>query len=381
MKKLYWRPQRVSLRVLGLLAVVSIGGLVSVEVFKVRERQPYFKEKMEAARLTLRAFETIKQEKRRLGIPVDVDADPTGSGLIGVLLSPVTTNPGHLPSKQTSVNPNFAAVIVHWLKRAGVEEGDYVAVGMSGSFPTLNMATMAAIEVLKAKPIIVTSVGSSQWGANDTSFLWPDMERVLIEKRVFNMRSTAMSRGGIEDRALGLSRQGRQILDAVLQRSGTTVLDVKSYDESVERRVALYREVAGNGRLAAYVNVGGGTTSVGTHVGKKMFKPGLNRDVPRGLTDIDSVMTRLSLDGIPIVHISQIDSIAQQWGLPLQPKTMPAVGDGAIYVRQEYNRWLAGGLLALILLLAVAFVRMDWGYRLLTGGKREPPAARPEPTV
>ena len=111
---------------------MAVIGMVLVETWQVRERQPYYREKIKASRLALTAFETIKAEHIKKNIPIDPEADPALSGLVGQLLTTVTTNPGHLPSKQTSINPNFAAVIVHYLKRAGIQEGDTVAVGMSG---------------------------------------------------------------------------------------------------------------------------------------------------------------------------------------------------------------------------------------------------------
>lgn len=381
MKKMYWRPQRVSLRVLVIVALVSTAGLVSIETFPVRERQPFYEEKLEAARLTRTAFETIREERRRRAIPIDPEADPAGTGVIGTLLSPVTTNPGHLPSKQTSINPNFSAVLVHLLKRAGVEQGDVVAVGLSGSFPAINIATLAAVQAIGAEGLIISSVGSSQWGANLPSFMWSDMEKILFERRVLNQRSAALSRGGIEDRALGLSRHGRRLLDDAIMRSGVTFMDVKDYGESVEKRMTLYRELAGERPIKAYVNVGGGTSSVGTKVGKTKFKPGLNTNVPRGAEEIDSVMTRFADDGVPVIHLTKIESIAERFGLPLQPVVMPPVGEGTVFVREVYQMWLVWAVLLVTVLLLFAFVRLDWGYRVLATGRRDRKEARPEPMV
>lgn len=381
MKKMYWRPQRVSLRVLVIVALVATAGLVSIETFPVRERQPFYEQKIEAARLTRTAFETIRDERRRRAIPIEPDADPAGTGLIGTLLSPVTTNPGHLPSKQTSINPNFSAILVHLLKRAGVEPGDCVAVGLSGSFPAINIAALAAVQAIGAEGLVISSVGSSQWGANLPSFMWPDMEKILVDRRVLTQRSAAMSRGGIEDRALGLTRHGRRLLDDAILRSGVTFMDVKDYAESVEKRMTLYRELAGDRPIKAYVNVGGGTSSVGTKVGKLKFKPGLNTNVPRGAEEIDSVMTRFADDGVPVVHLTQIELLAERFGLPIQPVVMPPVGEGAVFVREVYQMWLVWGVLVLTVLLLFAFVRLDWGYRVLATGRRDRKDARPEPMV
>ena len=180
MKKIYWRPRAVSRPALLLIAMISIAGLLMVERWKVSEDQPYFEEKIKAANLAADAFEAIRAERVKLGPPIDKVNDPADTGIIGLAMSPVTSVLGHLSAKQTSTNPNFAAVLVEMLKEAGVEQGDVVAVGVSGSFPALNICTYAALESLGAKPLVISSASASQWGANVPQLMWPDMELSLI---------------------------------------------------------------------------------------------------------------------------------------------------------------------------------------------------------
>ena len=67
---------------------------------------------------------------------------------------------------------------------------------------------LAAAEEMKLKPIVVTSVGASMWGANDPIFTWLDMEKLLNEKGLLHTRSLAASVGGSNDRGRGLSPRG-----------------------------------------------------------------------------------------------------------------------------------------------------------------------------
>jgi len=380
MKKVYWRPQRTSARVLVVLALASAIGLISVETFLIREVQPYYNEKMAAARLARQAFRLLKRERLKRGIYLDTEADPAQSGLIGQLISPVTTNTGHLPAKRATINPNFAAVMVHLLKRAGVGQGDVVAVGLSGSFPALNTTVVAALQTLKLKPLIVSSAGASQWGANIPAFMWPDMETLLHQNRLISFRSLSVSLGGIDDRALGLSREGKRLIEQAILRNGLTPMEVKSYMDGLMQRVGLYRDHSEGTEIKAYINVGGGTTSVGTHVGKHLFKPGLNRRMPRG-ANIDSVMMRFASKGLPVIHLTQIALLCQRYGLQAQPLRMPPVGEGKIFSHEVYNRYLAGGVLAGLVVLMFAFLRMDWGYRLFPARKKEDDRGRPEQMV
>lgn len=380
MKKLYWRPQGVSLRVVALVTFAALCAISSVETFRMRERQPFYREKMRAAQTALEAMRTVKAARLKRNIAIDPETDPAETGLIGSLLSPVTTNIGHTGAKQTSVNPNFAAVIVHLLKRAGVEEGDTVGIGMSGSFPAMNIATLSAVEALKLRPIIITSVGSSQWGANHPDFMWTDMEHVLSEANILPFRSVSVSPGGVDDRALGLSKAGKEMLKNAVERTGVPYLQPESYTEGIERRMALFREHAGDAEIRAYINVGGGTTSVGTRVGKEMFKPGLNKNPPRGPA-IDSVMSRFSLAGVPVIHLIKIDTLAERYGLPLQPTIQQPVGQGKVFEKVVYNRSLAAVMLAALFAAMVGLLRFDLGHRLLGRAPSKARAADVEPMV
>ena len=122
MKSLYWRSNTVSTPQLVAVAALAIAGLVGVESNPVEERDPLFETKLEAAQLAEQAFRAVYLERIRLRIPLEPELDPAGSGLIGLPHSPIVSNEGHLTSKQTTANPNFAAVFVEMLAEAGVEE-------------------------------------------------------------------------------------------------------------------------------------------------------------------------------------------------------------------------------------------------------------------
>ena len=377
MKAVYWRPHKVSRVELSVIAIVSVLLFAGVEQLKVTEEQPYLSTKLEAAELAAQAIEVLRAARLGLAIEIDATVDPAQSGLLGEAMSPVTSDVGSLIAKQTSVNPNFAAVVVHYLKQVGVMPGDVVAIGCSGSFPAVNVAVYAAVTAIGARPIVISSVAGSQWGANEPRFMWPDMERVLREKRVFDIRSEAASRGGVEDRALGISREGRGLIDQAIERNGLTALKPENYQQSVEARMRLYAEKA-NGPIKAYVNVGGGTTSVGTKVGKDLFLPGVNRTSPRGLP-VDSVMSRFVNDGVPVIHLVKLKRIALENGLPVAPASAQRVGQGGIYYRERPNRVLALLAVLVIALLLLAFIRRDFGARLFRRrlGQDTGPAAEP----
>ena len=381
MKRVFWRPRQVSRTVLLLLMVFALLGMAAVETMPRRVEQPFLADKLAASKLARDAMVALRAERIRRGIEVDAASDPSQSGMIGVVMSSVTSNTGHLAAKQTSANPNFAAVIVEMLGKAGARRGDRVAIGLSGSFPALNIAVLAAVKTLGLEPTIISSASGSQWGANIPGFLWVDMEQFLAAQGFWPYRSAAVSPGGVEDRGLGLPREGRDRIDEAIERSGVPALRPKSFLQSLELRMEIFDRASKPGRFAVYVNVGGGAISVGTAVGKRMFKPGLNRRPPAGPPGPDSVMLRMAESGVPVIHLTQIEDLAERYGLAITPTAPPKVGEGKVFYRNEYDPRIAVGVLIALLALLYVFVRSDLGFRILRSQSAAKRTQQPEPMV
>jgi len=381
MKKIYWRPKAVSQVALVLIAGLSLVGLAVVELVPMTEQRPYYQEKLAASELAARAMEQIYYARLEQGPEIDASVDPAQSGLIGVPMSPVTSVSGDLVSKQTSINPNFAAILVEMLRRSGVKAGDAVAVGCSGSFPALNICVYAALETLNVKPLAISSAAGSQWGANVPGLLWIDMERILAEKNIFTIRSLAVSPGGFEDRGLGLSDQGLQMIQEAIDRNGLPRIGTDDFQQNIEQRMQIYYRNAGRHAIRAYINVGGGTVSVGRSIGKHMFHPGLNQRAPKHLYRLDGVMPRFMKESVPVIHLVQIPTLAEQHGLPLTPNSVPEVGEAPIFIGTTYNPWLAGATLVIILATLYGFIRSDVGFRLLRVSSPRRDRGYPEPMI
>ena len=356
MNGVLWQKTGLSRPFLSLAALLALFGLLALELVPSREAAADFAPKYRASERAANAFAALKAESLRRGIMQDLRVDPTQSGLIGLLQSPLTTNHGLLSAKQTSVNPNFAALILGYLNEAHLQRGDVVAVGFSGSFPALNVAVLAALETLGARALVISGVGSSQWGANRVGFSWPEMDAFLFRNGLFSTRSLALSRGGIEDRALGLDSADLAVIDAVLAASGLPVLQNSDSSESVSLRMAFYETAAQGAPIAAYINVGGGTTSLGGKPGRNAFPPGLLL-APLAAPSKDSVMARFAARGVPLIHVNGVSELARRAGFPQTPQVAPQPGQGAIYERLGPNRILATTLFAALIALLV------WGAR------------------
>lgn len=389
MRGMYWKPEGASQVQRALVAALAVVGLVAVEVFPSEEQQPHYAEKMLAARKAQDALEVIRDASERRGLFLRAKTDPSGSRMVGDVLSPITSGSGSLVSKQTSVNPNFAAVVVQWLKDLKVKSGDVVAVGVSGSFPSMNVAVYSALSELGIEPIIIASTAASQWGANNPNFTWLDMEAVLRKNEVIPFKSVAASLGGVGDDAIGLTKRGRHMLERAIERNKIPALaeieaeqlprevardeddapraNLALVDEDrVRERMRVYYEIAGDRKIKAYVNVGGGTVSVGTKVGKRKFVPGVNARPPKGIEEMPpSVLGAFLQVGVPGIHVTRIIDLAEEYGLEIAPRVVPEVGTGDVFQKRQPNRWLAGIVLTLILLSLFVIARAPWGTRML----------------
>lgn len=360
-----WRPGKATRGVLVLVACISVVGYLLVEGLPQKTRKAYYREKVLAAKKMAHGMEVIK--RARIGIfgLIDIESDPNASGMIGSGLTPITSKEGVLTAKQAAANPNFAAIMVHLYKKAKLKQGDVVAMGFSGSFPSLNMAALVAAETLGLVPVAISSTSASRWGANDPELTWLDMERLLFEHEIIRTRSVAASMGGEQDRAVGLPPDGVRMLRDAIRRNGVELIDPPDLTSSFDQRINVYEEEAAGRPIACYVNVGGGSGSVGSALTKKMFKPGVNKNMPSAGRLRDSVMTRMIRDGIPVINMIYVSRFAKRFGLPEKPDRPPQVGEGAIYAAMGYNMFLVWGVFVGLVLITFLLLRMDFKHYLL----------------
>jgi poly-gamma-glutamate system protein len=352
-----------------LAMVIALSGLIAIERFQRTIVQPRVEEKLQAANAMQAGMDVIRNFRvRNLG-PVDVEIDPCDSGMLGMSSSAITTNTGSLEAKRTTVNPNWAAVVVDLLHQAGVERGDTIAIGASGSFPALNMAAFVAAETLGLEVVSVVSAGASSWGANIPSLTWIEMEKLLEKAGTLSQRSVAASLGGPGDRAIGMSKSGRRQLRNVIDRNGLEYIQAETDLDSIEQRMLIYRSHGQGRRFKAYVNIGGALASIGPKSIKRIYRPGLNQRLPARAAPVDSVMARFLRDGVPVINLSKVVPLAEAYGMPVEPQLLPRPGEGLAFQRREYNRWLAASVLAGIVISLYGLLKHQFGSRVAALGR------------
>jgi poly-gamma-glutamate system protein len=323
-----------------LWALAALLLLAWLETTRCAEHDRLHGLKLAAARQMAFASQILREERLKRGVPVEAEFDLNGTGLIGPEFTPITSTLGDLPAKRTSTNPNMAGAVVQLLDGAGVGPGDCAAVAFSGSFPGLNIAVLAALKALDLRPVIVSSVGASSFGASDPRFTWPDMENALYERGVFGWPPAAVAPGGVVSASPIFGEQGLVLTRAAMDRSGLPVLDERgepTLARDVDRRMRLYREACG-GNPAVFINVGGSLVSLGPGETAERLPTGLLPAGPRRADRNPGLISQMRAVGTPVIHLLDVRSMARGHGLPVDPVPLPPVPSGRVMSKGGYSR-------------------------------------------
>jgi poly-gamma-glutamate system protein len=309
----------VALFVLGVAAVL-IAECLRVGTAEDQGRMLVASARMEAGIEALSAYRLAN------GPLLNRADDVNGTGLIGIQFSPMTTTVGDLEAKRTTTNPNMAGLMVFLLAKAGVREGDFIAVGASGSFPALILATLCAADAMNLDLGLIVSLGASQWGANLPDFTWLDMEDVLYRRGIAPWRCAAASVGGDLDTGRDLAGDVRAGLRSRIEASAATLIDQPDLVGNVALRQSVYRSLADGRPIAAFVNIGGSWANVGADASILNLSPGVNHIETLPPPDARGVVHAMAEDGMPIIHLLNIKELAQRFRLPWDPSPLPEPG-------------------------------------------------------
>jgi len=240
-----WIKAKFSLIYLFWALIILLVGLLLIEQTKFVQPSSYYSKQIQAAQLMKSSLEAIKEERLKRDIPLDMGLDPNQIGIIGKEYTQLTTTLGNLEAKRTSTNPAFAALLVKYFEEVNLKKGDVIAIGASGSFPALIVAALSAARVLELEPLIIYSVGSSEYGANILEFTFVEMLDSLNRKNILPYKLLAISMGGYQDQAEGMFYpDSREIIEKIVQDSGTFVIDADSIEENILQRMQLYKKSA-----------------------------------------------------------------------------------------------------------------------------------------
>lgn len=341
------------------LATMAVLLLFWVENSRVSVYADNYPEKLAAAKLMEKAEAAVKNRYQSKNILIDEINDPAKTGLIGDKNTLITTDRGNLEAKLTSLNPNFAAVVVDLLKKAEIGKGDKVAISSTGSFPALNIAVFSACKVLGVEPVVITSVSSSSFGATDPDFTWLDMETLFNQTGVFPYKSIAASLGGGRDIGRGMNIKGREQAEAAILRNGVKTVKNETLLGNIKEKMAIYKASAGTAPIKLYINIGGGLSSLGNAVNGKLTASGFHRTIPTKNVPLKGTMHLFAKEKVPVIHILDIEQLSNKYDLPSAPETMPKAGEGELFKTERYNLLITSISLALMAIFLVIVILFD----------------------
>jgi len=326
---------------------VSLLAWAVLRIFAPGAAIPWTPPMVEAATAMDAASGSVTRHCRDTGIPIEVGVDPNGTCLVGPDYTPLLTSLGQLEAKRTTTTPDMAGLLVHLLSEAGVEKGDRVAVGASGSFPALMVATLIAVEALGAEPVTILSLGASSFGATRPAFHLMELYELLEAGGFVSGPPAAVSLGGSGDVGAEFDPAFRAGLLQELLGSEVPVLQNPDLRANVAERMALYGfEASGRAlsgvaevpKLAAFVNIGGAEVNVGISPRVLDLPPGLvgglgvagSRTV-YGPIDLPpenerGVLFEMVSRGVPVIHLLHVRGLALRYGLPWDPLPLPEAG-------------------------------------------------------
>ena len=273
-------------------------------------------------------------------------------GLIGPEFSELATTLGHEDAKRSSLNPNCAAMMVKYFVQAGLKEGSVVAVGTSGSFPGLAIATLCAATAMKLEVRLIASYGASTFGATRVDFNIADILKLIQNAGLVQFNFLAVSPGSDNDYGVGgfdglLYDNTREVVANLGQTEGLEFIDYNDVTKSIQRRLELY------GDVDLFVNVGGACPNTGMTMASLSVPEGLVtefKDIPedknRGL------IFEYLAQGTPIINLLYVKGLMNNNDLPFDPVPLPKVGEGGVYYTTGYNKVLClfGAFVALVML-------------------------------
>jgi len=362
------KPSNITLIGLTLLSILIF---VIAEQTAEPERQPNFDKKLDAAQLSLVAMQAVKNQTELLGIKIDRQNDPFATGMIGQENTLITSDRGVVTSKILSTNPNYAAAFVDMLVKAKIKKHAIIAVGMTGSFPAWNISFLAACKAMELQPIIISSVGASDWGANIPGLTWLDMEQVLRQKGIFSYKSVAASIGGGSDNGRGLSPEGRDLIKDAAKRNDIKLILEPSLEENINKRMELYNAESKGKPVTCYINIGGGVASVGGSQNSRLIPPGLTQHLAVKNFPVRAVINQMAEQGMPVINLLEVDKIALKYNFPTEvAETAPKLGEGSLFFKDRYS--VSSTIILTILLGLIVFVmiRIDIKHYLFKKKKQ-----------
>ncbi len=259
-----------------------------------------------------RAEETVKKgfkviwDYRVLNEMADISRDTNKTGVIGLPWTPLTTTIGNEGAKEMTTQPGWASWLVKELLKRGIKPGSRVAISLTGSFPALNLAVLAALQELNVKVVGINSIGASSFGANEYGFTWPELEALLKDEGVLKVGCSAVTLGGTGDRGAEWDEYAKNLAYSCVKRSKLPLIEPYNLRDAVRKRMAFYGSPH---NYFCFINVGGSQAVFGASAKQRynhggwFYEPSPIKGEPQGVIDY------FLEAGVPCLNLLYLDEL------------------------------------------------------------------------
>jgi poly-gamma-glutamate system protein len=340
----------LNIRLLLVFLILLIGTVISLSFFRKQRPLAYAETMNKSVELTKNMFTVIQQLKLDRNIISDTHSNIPYNFMIGDEWSEITTTLGSLEAKEISANPEFSALMVRLMLESGLSAGDRVGVIMSGSFPSLAISALAAIQTIGAEAVVMSSVGSSTYGANQPGATWLDMASAL-RRHGLSFNTVLVSIGAGDDAGKGLSDEGFSIVRNAAYKNKVELYIPLTLLESINKRVEIFK----NENISLLINIGGNETALGNCAQSLSIPNGLNTTLSACTDANRGLITRMNELGIPFINMLDIKDLASRYGLDISPGASYSESN-TLYNSTTTNKPVIGIILA-ISIIPVLLVR------------------------
>ena len=91
---------------------------------------------------------------------------------------------------------------------------------------------------------------------------------------------------------------------------------------------------------------------------------------------LHGVIIQMGKQGIPVIHLLNIDQLLEKYGLPVNPVPLPDPGEGGIFIQKKYNL-VVTSVATVILIVVIVFIYIAERKRHKLGTEIVPANALP----
>lgn len=345
-----WVKAKINIKIIIISALLAIFALIIIFFSSSKTENPAFKTQITAAQKVLTAQKVIYQAKKARNLKINTKLDPNKTALIGQEYTKLTTTLGNLKAKRTATNPDFAALMVNYFKKLNLKSGDKIAIGASGSFPGLILAVLSASETMDLEVELIYSLGSSMYGANIPNFSFIEMLKELRKEQILSYKIRALSLGGDNDRADNLFfSDNKNTFFKIAKKESIPLIYEKDLEASIQKRIDILKENSQTNQIKTFINIGGASANFGSTSASVKFENGLT--IPGKLNTEyakNGLLSYFLSQNIPVIHLLNIENLARENGIQVDPVPLPKPGKADVYYIINYNKYLILFLLMII---------------------------------